>query len=203
LRSGEDTLREVRRSVYFLTQNKGKFLEAAQVAAAFGVHLKHLNIAKQEIQADRLTEIATFASKTAARSRDKAVVSEDAGLFIDALKGFPGPYSSYVFKSIGIRGILKLMRGMKGRTARFSAAVAYCEPNKRPFCFTGTVKGFVSKDQRGSQGFGFDPIFVANDSDGRTFAEMGINEKNTLSHRAKAFAKFSRWYAYKRLARKS
>lgn len=192
-------MREVRRSVYFVTQNKGKFREAAQVTAAFGISLKQLNTAKLEIQADRLTDVATFAAKTAAESRGSAVVSEDAGFFVDALSGFPGPYSSYAFKSIGTGGILRLMRGVTRRSAHFSAAVAYCEPNKRPVCFTGTAEGFVSKHERGSQGFGFDPIFVPNDGDGRTFAEMRIDEKNTLSHRAKAFAKFSRWYTSDRL----
>jgi XTP/dITP diphosphohydrolase len=194
-------LREGRRSVYFVTQNKGKFLEAEQIAASFGIRLRHLNVAKQEIQADRLADIATFAAKTAAQLRGCAVVSEDAGFFVEALSGFPGPYSSYVFKRIGPGGILKLMRGVKRREAQFSAAVAYCEPNKRPLCFTGTVTGFVSKHQRGTQGFGFDPIFVPTRGDGRTFAEMGIDEKNTFSHRAKAFAKFSRWYTSDRKPR--
>ncbi len=187
-------MREPNLSVYFVTKNRAKFLEATRIAVTFGVRLKHLKIEKQEIQADKLSEIASFAAMQAANSSDCSVVSEDAGFFVDALRGFPGPYSSYVHGTLDISGILKLMKNVKQRGACFSAALAYCEPGQRPVCFTGVVRGVVGKEARGAHGFGFDPIFIPLQGDGRTFAEMTTDEKNSLSHRAKAFAKFSKWF---------
>ena len=109
------------------------------------------------------------------------------------LGGFPGPYSSYVFNTVGCEGILKLLHSVTERGASFEAAVAYCEPGHRPICFTGSVKGVVTKRARGSNGFGFDPIFVPK-GNRRTFAEMSTKEKNLYSHRARAFGKFCKWF---------
>jgi XTP/dITP diphosphohydrolase len=157
-----------------------------------------LRIEKLEIQSNDLTAIASFAALQAARSKRCPVVSEDAGLFVNALGGFPGPYSSYVFKTLGTNGILRLMKNGSKRGAFFQAAVAFCTPKTRPRCFTGVVDGVVSRKPRGTNGFGFDPIFIPRQGDGRTFAEMATEEKNALSHRAMAFAKFSKWFIAKR-----
>ena len=191
-------LREAKRTVYFATGNRGKYIEAVRIASAHGVALKHLRLQKQEIQSEHITDIASFAATHAAASTLKAVVAEDAGLFVKGLSGFPGPYSSYVFDTLGLRGILRLMQNMRNREALFQAAVAYCEPRKRPTCFTGIVGGTLARRPRGSHGFGFDPIFIPKEGDGRTFAEMSTNEKNLCSHRARAFSKFCRWFASNR-----
>lgn len=193
-----DTLTEHKRTVYFATGNKGKFIEAANVAARFGITLKHVRIDKLEIQSNNLAEIASFAAMDAARSKRRPVVSEDAGFFVKALAGFPGPYSSYVFKTLGTAGVLNLMAKREDRGAFFQASVAFCTPTSRPKCFTGFVQGRVSRRPRGTHGFGFDPIFIPKRGDGRTFAQMTIDEKNALSHRALAFARFSKWFVVKR-----
>jgi XTP/dITP diphosphohydrolase len=85
------------------------------------------------------------------------------------------------------------MKNAKNRRATFRAAVAFCTPNKNPRCFAGVVEGRVSTRARGTHGFGFDPIFIPLKGDGRTFAEMTTEEKNSLSHRALAFASFLKW----------
>jgi len=186
-------LKDAEPAVYFLTENAGKYREASRLAARFGVKLGRLSFSKQEIQSNDLTEIAMHAARQAASEHGCNVVSEDAGFFVDALKGFPGPYSSYVYRTLGVGGILKLMEGVKNRRAFFKAAVAYCEPRQHAHCFTGGVGGTVSKKARGSGGFGFDPIFIPAGGEGRTFAEMSVDEKNALSHRSKAFGKFFLW----------
>lgn len=186
------------RTIFFATHNRGKFVEAAQITARFGIRLKHLRLEKHEIQSNDLREIACFAAKFAAESKKCAVVSEDAGFFVDALNGFPGPYSSYVFGTLGTAGILKLLAANEDRRACFQAAVAFCTPRSLPNCFIGVVKGQVSKKAKGTHGFGFDPIFIPRGGDGRTFAEMTTIEKNAFSHRALAFTKFSRWLIAKR-----
>jgi XTP/dITP diphosphohydrolase len=193
-----DTLTGHNPTVYFATGNRGKFIEAASVAARFGITLKFLRTEKLEIQSNSLAEIASFAAMNSARSMRRPVVSEDAGFFVDALAGFPGPYSSYVFKTLGTGGILKLMEKRGDRGAFFEASVAFCTPTSRPKCFTGFVEGRVSQSPKGTHGFGFDPIFIPKRGDGRTFAQMTTDEKNALSHRALAFARFSKWFVGKR-----
>jgi len=187
-----------RKPVWFLTSNKGKFREAAAVAAASGLRLRMLAARKIEIQSDSLQRIASFAAQEAANRLAVSVVTEDAALFIDALRGFPGPYSSDVFKRLGARGILKLMKNVSRRNAKFYSAVAYCAPHKRAKCFTGAVNGAIDIRPRGSGGFGFDPIFVPTKGDGRTFAQMSVREKNRISHRAVSFRKLSRWMSASR-----
>jgi len=182
-----------RRRALFLTSNKGKFREAAAVAAASGLKLRMLPAPKVEIQSESLWEIAAYAAKEAANRLGVPVVAEDAGLFIDHLNGFPGPYSSDVFKRLGIRGILKLMEDVSHRRAKFSSVAAFCAPQRRPRCFTGISAGHIDVRTRGDGGFGFDPIFVPTKGDGRTFAQMTVREKNRLSHRAASFRKLSRW----------
>jgi len=163
------------------------------MAAGFGILLEQLKGSKFEIQSDDLQEIAAFAVKQACKASHRIVVAEDSGFFVHALGGFPGPYSSYVYRAIGNEGILKLLRSSDRRDAHFLASVAYCEPKQQPVCFRGIVKGMVSRRSIGKHGFGFDPIFRPTQGDGRTFAEMNANEKNQLSHRARAFTKLFKW----------
>ena len=181
------------RQVYFLTKNRGKFREALVVAANAGIKLQMLARRKIEIQSDSLREIAAYSAKEAADRLRVAVVAEDAGLFIDPLQGFPGPYSSDAFKRLGIHGILRLMDRMMDRNARFRSAVAFCTPHEKPKCFGGTADGVMSLTPQGTGGFGFDPVFTPTEGDGRTFAQMSVMEKNKISHRAVSFGKLSRW----------
>ena len=184
-------------TIYFATGNKGKFVEASHIAKIFGITLKHLKIEKIEIQADELEDIASFAAKRASETVGHSVVAEDAGLFVNNLRGFPGPYSAYVFKTVGSDGVLNLLRGATDRSAYFRAVVSFARPRNPPVCFDGEVKGMIARKPRGRLGFGFDPIFVPMQADGRTFAEMNTLEKNLLSHRAQAFAKFFTWLKMK------
>jgi XTP/dITP diphosphohydrolase len=94
-------------------------------------------------------------------------------------------------KTIGNEGILKLIDDFKQSEAHFTSVIAfYFKPLKKSFCFEGTVKGKVSNTIRGSGGFGFDPIFLPYDSPNKTFAELSTDEKNSISHRGKAWRKF-------------
>jgi len=192
-KGGEDILRGRERTVYFATANEGKYREVARIASEFGIGLKQLKRGKMEIQSDDLEEIASFAAKQACEYSRQQVAAEDSGLFIHTLGGFPGPYSAYVYKTIGNDGILRLMQSTHERDAHFQATVAFCKPRAQPVCFTGLVSGSISRRLIGRRGFGFDPIFTPKEGDGRTFAQMGTDEKNLLSHRARAFVKLFNW----------
>ena len=113
------------------------------------------------------------------------ILAEDSGLFIDSLEGFPGPYSSYVEDTIGLPGILQLMSSETGRRAEFRAiAAAYIDGSI--VIGTGICKGEISGEISGEMGFGYDPIFIPDDGDGRTCGEMSSTEKSSISHRGRA-----------------
>lgn len=172
--------------INFVTSNKGKYAEAR---AIFG-DLIQKDIGYIEIQADTLEEVAAYGMKEVAARLDGPVMLEDAGLFVEALQGFPGVYSAYVQKTIGNAGILRLMEGMERRSAYFKSVVAYAEPGEEPVMFTGEVHGQIGFEERGRKGFGYDPIFYV----GRTsLGEMEIEEKNRISHRAASMKALKRW----------
>jgi len=182
---------------FFVTGNIHKFNEARKLLAEHNVATAMLNLEAIEIQDDSLENIAKASAVDIAEKSSLPFFVEDAGLFVEALNGFPGPYSSYVHRIVGNKGILKLMENEKKRDAYFLSVVAFCNPEKplEPKCFRGTIEGKVSYKERGKQGFGFDPIFEPYGGNGKTFAEMTTQEKNKYSHRAQALRKFARWYS--------
>ncbi len=174
--------------LHLLTSNKGKVEEMARIAVKYGVELEATSAPKLEVQSNSLREIAMYSAiNYYVSSGGMPVLTEDAGLFIRALNGFPGPYSSYIYRTLGVRGVLKLMEGVEDREAYFESAVAIVY-NGLIIAEAARVNGSISKEPRGEGGFGFDPIFIPHGST-RTFAEMSIDEKNSISHRAKAVSK--------------
>lgn len=181
---------------FFVTGNVHKFHEARDVLKEFGISTAMLNIDTTELQDDDLEAIAKTSAIEAARKSGMPIFVEDAGLFIEAFKGFPGPYSSYVYRTLGTAGILKLMKGTSQRDAHFYSAVAFSDSGKADTtkCFIGEVKGKIAYKEQGKMGFGYDPIFAPSAEPDRTFAEMTQEEKNKHSHRAEALRKFCLWY---------
>lgn len=184
-----------RLEIHFATSNMSKFLEAQSVLAEYGVRLVFLGYRGLEIQSDSIGEIAKHSAKSSSLQANTVVVVEDAGLFIDVLNDFPGPYSSFVFRKLGCDGILRLLNGNPKRKARFMSVVAFCEPSGDPVCFSGRVEGAIATEARGTSGFGFDPIFIPDGAGQKTFAEMLTMEKGRYSHRAKALREFAKWFA--------
>jgi XTP/dITP diphosphohydrolase len=182
-----------RKEIFFATRNIHKFREAESILSPYGITLKHLNFKAVEVQSDDLVEIAEVCLTQVLSPYALPVIVEDAGLFIEALEGFPGAYSSYVYRTIGVSGILKLMEEVENRKAYFLSAVAYGKPGMKALTFTGKVEGLLTAESRGQEGFGFDPIFQPLDAS-KTFAEMSLSEKNAYSHRAAALRKLGEWF---------
>jgi XTP/dITP diphosphohydrolase len=174
------------------TGNHHKYEEAREVLAELGVELEHFQVERVEIQADDPADIAAYSLEQIGEE-GRPMVVEDAGLFVDHYGGFPGPYSSYVLVKVDLPGVLKLMEGVEDRTASFQSVVAYRHGDTKR-CFRGIVNGKIAYSIRGTGGFGYDPIFIPDEGDGRTFGEMTNEEKNALSHRANAFRSFGEWY---------
>ncbi|MCS7102572.1 MAG: non-canonical purine NTP pyrophosphatase, partial [Candidatus Korarchaeum sp.] len=133
-----------------------------------------------EPQLEDLEEVVVTSVKWLSSYVRRPFFIEDSGLFIDSLGGFPGPYSSYVFKRIGNSGILKLMEGVKERGATFTSAIAL-SLRGRVEVFRGEVRGEIAEAVRGG-GWGFDPIFIPEGSGGLTYGELG-KRKDLFSHR--------------------
>ena len=184
------------RIAFFVTGNVHKFNEARIVLSEFNISAAMLNLETTEIQADNIDLIAKTSALEAARKSNMPIFVEDAGLFINSLKGFPGPYSSYAYRTLGTRGILKLLEQVNKRDAYFYSSVVFCDSGESNSlkCFRGKVDGKITLKKQGTQGFGFDPIFKPSTEPSRTFAEMTQQEKNKYSHRAAALRKFGVWY---------
>jgi XTP/dITP diphosphohydrolase len=191
------TFRLKGRVVFLATNNVNKFNEARTILTGCDIAVGMLRVKAAEIQSADLKEIAQTSAQDAFKRCHLPVIVEDAGLFIEALRGFPGPYAAYAYKTIGNKGLLKLMEKVENRKAVFQSAIAYCDSEaKVPLVFEGEAVGKITNEERrgnGKSGFGFDPIFQPAGSE-KTFAEMTLEEKNGFSHRANAVRKFAEWY---------
>ena len=177
------------KTLFFITSNKGKVHEATEKFKPLGFAVKQKNLGYPEIQTEHLEEVARFGvSHIQKKGITHPFILEDAGVFIDGLDGFPGVYSSYVYYTIGLDGVLSLMNGKSNRSAVFKSVFAYAEPTGDPDLFVGTCKGVITRKKLGTRGFGYDPIFTPDGSE-KTFAEMKTDEKNTFSHRGKSLEK--------------
>ena len=120
--------------------------------------------------------------------------ADDTGLEVDALRGAPGVYSARYAgpahdSHANIQKLLHQLSGITNRKARFRTVIALIQGDKE-YLFEGIVDGHITESPRGTNGFGYDPIFVPEDYE-KTFAELGDSIKNTISHRANAVFKLS------------
>lgn len=178
------------KKIVFVTGNKGKFAEVRDILASRGIEVIQNKNGYPELQEDELEAIAAYGAIYMAEKLNMPVMVDDSGIFIKALNGFPGPYSRFVEDNLGNRKVLKLMEDEEDRSAYFKTVIGYCGPEKEPLVFPGVVDGKIAYEERGTGGFGYDPIF---EYEGKTFGELGDEIKNTLSHRRRAIDKFLEW----------
>jgi XTP/dITP diphosphohydrolase len=179
----------------FLTSNKHKALEAKKILNMFGINFITKSSKGEEIQSDSLQKVAKTCALRAFEKFKRPLFVEDSGLFVDALKGFPGVYSSYVLKTVGCKGILRLLGQERRRSAKFVCVVAYANKYGKIKIFKGEISGKISYSIKLGGGFGYDPIFIPNGYN-QPFSRL-MDIKNKLSHRAIAFKKLGK-YLYKR-----
>lgn len=178
-------------NLIFATSNRFKVREAEAALEQYGISILHRPVKGIEIQSEDVAEVAKYAAKTIEIKTWLPVFVEDTGIFIHALSGFPGVYSSYVFMTIGNEGVLKLLEGKSDRSAHFESAIALRE-GKQIHIFKERAEGTISYMARGDNGFGFDPIFIPAGSK-KTYAEMDLAEKTKISHRANVLRKMAAW----------
>lgn len=175
----------------FVTTNDGKVREAKRYLREYD-SVSQVAFDYPEIQSESLEPIVEYGAREAyvGVGADEPVFIEDSGLFIRPLGGFPGPYSSYVYDTLGIDCVADLVSEESSPRASFKSVIGYCDGDSTEV-FVGSVQGRIV-EPRGSGGFGYDPIFEHN---GQTFAEMTVDEKNAVSHRGRALATFASWLA--------
>lgn len=174
----------------FVTGNKGKAHEAGVALAPLGIEVVQRDLQPVEIQADTLEEIALAKCEALVGRLDPPFIVDDGGLFVRALKDFPGAYSAFTLRTIGVPGILRLMDGVADRRAHFAAVVGYHD-GEHARTFAGRCDGSLTTSPRTTgHGFGFDPIFVP-DGESLTFGELPAEKKNAYSHRGRALARFA------------
>lgn len=178
----------MKKTLYFVTGNRHKLLEVSKMLGP-DFRIRQLAPKEPEIRSDSLEEIARHKVLSAPR-RNGPVMADDSGLFVRALFGFPGACSAYVHEKLGCEGLLKLMAGVKDRRAEFRSAIALLAPNGKVRVFTGAVIGKIANRKLGRGGFAFDPIFIPAGR-GKSFGQMEMEEKNSISHRGRAFRKLA------------
>ena len=166
-----------------ITSNPGKVAEYQRSFDHLGIEMEHLRLPYDEVQTSDLAEVVDKGMDEVISKGVRNFSVDDSGLFVDALKGFPGVWSAYAQKTIGNKGILKLMEGVEDRGAEFRCCIG-CDIEGQRIIVTGICRGTITESETGDGGFGFDPIFT---HDGiRTFAEIPVDEKNEVSHRGNA-----------------
>lgn len=180
--------------IILASNNKNKLREFREILEPLGYELISQSEAGADIEAEEtgttFEENAYIKAKAAYDLTHLPVIADDSGLEVDALGGEPGIYSArYTEEGKRCEKVLEKMEGVpdEKRTARFICAVCYIDENGESFIVKGVCEGKIGYEKRGTNGFGYDPIFMYGE---RSFAEISAEEKDNVSHRADALRKF-------------
>lgn len=181
----------------YLTTNPHKVNEANHFfneKYGFGVEIMNPDFEIIEIQAKTCAEVAAFSAKYAADKLKKAVLKSDAGLYVDALGGLPGPYNAYFDKQIGVKKFLEMLKNEKNRRARIEHCFAYCEPGKEPVVFSGGGTGRIAMEPRGRLGR-WHSFFYIPDGETKTLSELQEEDyEKEAKFWGNAIEQFAEWY---------
>ena len=186
--------------IVFATGNAGKMREIKRILGDLGVEIvsmKEAGIATDaEENGKTYEENALIKARAVAALTGDCVLADDSGLEIDYLNKEPGIYSArYMGEDTSYRiknaNLIERLEGVpdEKRTARFVCAIAAVLPNGKELTVRATIEGRIGYEEKGEGGFGYDPIFQPLGYD-KTFAQLGNDIKNTISHRAKAVKAF-------------
>lgn len=174
------------------TANPDKAREIAALLHGFDVVPRPDDVPDVEETGSTLEENARLKAVALVEATGCAAVADDTGLEVAALGGAPGVYSAR-FAGEGatyadnVARLLRELEGVDDRRARFRTVALARFPDGREVVAEGVVDGVITSVARGEGGFGYDPVFQPDEGDGRTYAELSLEEKNALSHRGRAF----------------
>lgn len=185
------------KELIFASHNKGKIKEIKELLAPLNIAVKtsdDIKIPDVEETGTTFAENSLLKSSAIAKITGIACIADDSGLCVDALNGAPGVYSArYAPNRDFNKGMDKLLTEMKesankSRSAHFSCVISLAYPDGKYEIFEGRVDGHIAEKKQGNGGFGYDPIFIPDGFD-KSFAELGSEVKNNISHRARAMQK--------------
>ena len=179
---------EDRRRILLATGNAHKVAEVAEILGPnWSVEAQDPDV---EETGTTFEANALLKARAIAEATGTMAMADDSGIEIDHLDGRPGIHSArWTHEDDWIPRVLRELDGVTGRerSGRYVAAAAVVWPDGRDAVVRGVVEGRIADAPLGTGGFGYDPIFVPDEGDGRTFAEMSADEKHALSHRGRAF----------------
>lgn len=176
------------KELVFITGNKDKFNEAS---AILPWKVNYLDLEVEEVQDDDLNHVAERKVEEAFGKIGKPVFVDDVGVSFLAWNNFPGPYAKHFLKAFGNKKITEMINKEDDKTVQTSCVIAYHD-GKNIHTFRGDVVGLVAPEPRGEDGWGFDFIVIPAGYN-KTFAELGQETKNKISHRAIALSKFKKF----------
>ena len=185
------------KELIFASHNKGKIKEIKELLAPLNIAVKtsdDIVIPDVEETGTTFAENSLLKSSTIAKMTGIACIADDSGLCVDTLNGAPGVYSArYAPNRDFDKGMEKLLTEMKessnkSRSAHFSCVISLAYPDGKYEIFEGRVDGHIAEKKQGNGGFGYDPLFIPDGFD-KSFAELGSEIKNNISHRARAMQK--------------
>ncbi|WML25399.1 XTP/dITP diphosphatase [Neobacillus sp. OS1-33] len=187
------------KEVIIATKNPGKAREFEHIFSARGIVVRTLldypEIPEVEETGVTFEENAILKAEAVSQALGKMVIGDDSGLMVDALEGRPGIYSArYAGEPKNDQNntdkVLSELKGLpeEKRSARFYCALAVAVPGQEPMTVSGTCEGRILEERRGTNGFGYDPVFYVPEK-GVAMAELSSDEKNKISHRANALKK--------------
>lgn len=174
------------KTIIFVTGNSYKFQIAQKVLESRGLRVIQKKLATPEIQSTDVVEIASFSAKWAAGKLGKPVVLTDAGYYIEALNGFPGPFIKYINIWLTPQDLLKLMQGKKNRRVVVKTCLAYCEPGKEPITFLNKIAGTLSTKAIKTDKEGSTPINEIFIPQGYDKVETQISKEEMIKFWARA-----------------
>lgn len=144
----------------FITSSNYKFESAKKALEGSGIKLLQETLETPEIQSFELEDVVIYSAKWAAEKLNKPIVLTDAGYYIKALNGFPGPFVKFINKWLTANDLIKLMDKKIDRTVEAKDCLAYCKPDNNPVIFTMIAKGTISQVPGNSDGSPIDKIFI-------------------------------------------
>lgn len=179
-------------NIFIATKNKGKLKDFKELLPEYEFKsLLDIDFPEIEETGQTFEENALIKAKTISKKFNVIVIADDSGLVCEGLNGAPGVYSArYAGTNNDEDNNEKLLREIKvkNRDTKFVAVLCLYFPNDDYYFFKGEVKGKIIDEARGSNGFGYDPIFFCEEFN-KTFGELNIQEKNSISHRKIAIQK--------------
>lgn len=182
------------KEIIFASHNQGKIKEMKEMLTPLGIHVltdEDIEMPDVEETGQTFEENAALKAVTIAKLNNVPCFADDSGLCVDCLNGRPGVYSARYAPNRDFQKAMQMLLGemeqasSDNRNAHFTCVIALGYPDGSYKAFEGRVNGTIATEPHGISGFGFDPIFVPNGYQ-KTFAELGENIKNTISHRANA-----------------